>query len=336
MLTLTSKQQLNLSLTRLIICKQALHVRALLQTSCAAQLQCTNFTSKVFFNSYRTVWHKSPTKVKRINSIRYTFESFSTLPQIKLSKFTREQYSYGSVVWDSLDIKLGTNFSLRVKTTPKTQAFQLLGSGSKGRAVKQALPIFEFLNTYLCSAFNYSKKFRALNLIQTCLLKHLRRYLLILGVLTANLFVVGLISNFNFYWKLLNSAQQEIYLHPISGEIVYDIGLTPAKLSLISSESQKTYLANIFEDLQIDNSLNPSSMESLEWLLASGELDLRAWSHSTLGKEQRWQRYILTWENLLFLPKYNHGSVKAKKARSIKRRRTKILVTSTKYRFWPN
>ncbi len=228
-----------------------------------------------------------------------------------------------------------SKFTLFIKASPKTQSIQLLSRDIRGVSTKQTLPIFNFLNTYICSAFGYSKKFRALNLIQNCLIKHLRRYLLILGVHTSNLWLSGLVSYFNFYWKTLNSPQQEIYSNPLSGELIGDIGFSKSLRSINSSNQQLSYLRGVLEDLKLERGLDIEDQDNILWLWNSLESYERVEIGQALRTGRSWQRWVLAWGEIVFFPKQNHGFIKTRKARSIKRRRTKILVSTTKYRFWP-
>ncbi len=55
----------------------------------------------------------------------------------------------------------------------------------------------------------------------------------------------------------------------------------------------------------------------------------------TLGKRSSWVRYWILWERAWVVALKPHSHWRERVARSIKRRRTKRLVSRAQYRFWP-
>ncbi len=65
--------------------------------------------------------------------------------------------------------------------------------------------------TSVAAMFGYSRRYQRAHFLRLSFIKHLRRYLLVLGQLEGSLGVIGAIRQFRGYFKVLNSPTNQIF-----------------------------------------------------------------------------------------------------------------------------
>jgi hypothetical protein len=201
----------------------------------------------------------------------------------------------------------------------------------------------------IAAMFGYSRRYQRASFIRISFFKHLRRYLLTLNQLSLDLRVVGILRQFRLLFKTLNAPANQIFKHPLYDSYLTDFYCVPQSLyGLISSREE---LRSYVKTLVLENSL--TSDENLPEFTAAvsdehsgtviSELTTFFWSRlqrifsdkpkSRPKREALLCRYVLLWNKVVFLKTNAHTLIKKKRARSIKKRRTKRLVKKAKYRF---
>lgn len=62
--------------------------------------------------------------------------------------------------------------------------------------------------------------------LQQCLFQHMRRYLLVLAHGPMDVRLVGALPRLRTYWRALTRPTEEAFYHPITEELVLDVGVT--------------------------------------------------------------------------------------------------------------
>ena len=81
----------------------------------------------------------------------------------------------------------------------------------------------------IAAALGFSRQYRHAYFIQQCLLKHFRRYLIVLNLTHLNLQLRGGIPRLRAYWAVLTKPAMELYHHPLTDDLILDIGITEAQ-----------------------------------------------------------------------------------------------------------
>lgn len=82
----------------------------------------------------------------------------------------------------------------------------------------------------VASILGFSRQYRRANFIQRCLFRHVRRYLLVLEALSLQLRIRGGIPRLRAYWRSLTAPSMEFYWHPLTEELVADVGVSQRDL----------------------------------------------------------------------------------------------------------
>lgn len=150
----------------------------------------------------------------------------------------------------------------------------------------------------------------------------LRSYLALYSFVPLCLCLKGPFFNFSFFWRTINSPSSQVFLHPITMEILWDVRF-PADMSF-SANKLKEFLGASAEEFGRGN-LPIFNDEVLNY-------EIKNLGASPNGR----LRYSLSWGQVLFLPTRLDRPRRQKKARGIRKRLAKRLVRSTGRRFWAN
>lgn len=205
----------------------------------------------------------------------------------------------------------------------------------------------EVTATSVAAMFGYARRYQRAGFIRQSLFRHFRRYFLVLGSFTCSLGIFGVLRHFRALFKVLNSPSGQAYRHPLSNAWVSDFGLelrSIARKDILNMNKDALsglVKAHVIDNLtsQITTKMMPSATDEASVSEIVRDLTEHFWS--TLRQSRRLNRYYaylyrytLVWEDFSFMKGSLHGFHKFKRARSIKKRRTKRLVKKTKYRFW--
>jgi len=81
----------------------------------------------------------------------------------------------------------------------------------------------------VAAALGFSRQYRHAYFIQQCLFKHFRRYLLVLNTLRLTAQLRGGVPKLRAYWAVLTNPTLELFHHPITDELLVDLGVTAAQ-----------------------------------------------------------------------------------------------------------
>lgn len=95
---------------------------------------------------------------------------------------------------------------------------------------EQRLTLVVSTSTLIAAALGYTRRYRRMFFIQQCLFKHMRRYLVTLDPTDVDVELRGVLPRFRACWRVLTRASNEVFYHPLTGELVYDLGLTRRQL----------------------------------------------------------------------------------------------------------
>ncbi len=191
-----------------------------------------------------------------------------------------------------------------------------------GEGLAVSTPVTTFTASWIAQLLGYSKRYRGSRVVETFTAIAIRSYLLLYPFTPLSLLIKGPVSNFNYIWSTLNSPAGQVFTHPLTGALVWDI----KNMSQVSGGVSriKEILAGAFEDACCDADSVPD------------EAVFEAEAHAIAGSlGERWKtRYKLTWHFIFFAPTAFNKPRRPKKARSIKKRLTKRLVKAVGHRFW--
>ena len=86
-------------------------------------------------------------------------------------------------------------------------------------------PVTLFTGSWVAHLLGYSRKYRGAKLVEAFLGAAVRSYLTLYHFAPLSLRVRGPFFNFNFFWRVLNSPASQIFVHPITLGLVWDIRL---------------------------------------------------------------------------------------------------------------
>lgn len=141
----------------------------------------------------------------------------------------------------------------------------------------------------------------------------------------------GIFPRLRSAWRTLTRPSMELYAHPLTEEVVADLGARRHQIKKAGGVEQ--WLGLVAEEV---NWLDLPTGASVESLIFQLQKDLAPHITSRLQTHNSWQRYTLEWGKIFILKSHPHSFYRHKRARSIKRRQTKKLIKRTKYRFWPH
>lgn len=90
-------------------------------------------------------------------------------------------------------------------------------------------PLTLFTGSWIAQLLGYGRKYRSTKLIETFTATAVRTYLLLYYFVPFILNVKGPFANFNFFWRAINAPASQIFIHPVTATIVWDIRF-PANL----------------------------------------------------------------------------------------------------------
>lgn len=189
-----------------------------------------------------------------------------------------------------------------------------------GLEVGPSSPLTLFTGSWIAHLLGYPRKYRGVKLIEAFMGSALRSYLMLYNFVPFCLCLKGAFFNFNFFWKTVNNPSGQIFAHPITMEVLWDIRV-PADISH-SLDRLKEFMAASAEEFgrgglpSLDDEILDYEAKTLKGLLP----------HRV--------RCALTWGQVFFLPTRLNKPRRPKKARSIRKRLSKRLVRASGRRFW--
>jgi hypothetical protein len=143
----------------------------------------------------------------------------------------------------------------------------------------------------------------------------------------------GPLPEFSLFWTRLNSASGEIFLNPLTNDIISDVQPSRDITTQVQLSSWLNAEFSRFEFNSTDNAKQSSlKAVSLQDSLAFFLRQLSSYKGST---PIRWlPRFSVLWATAIAVSLTPHGFTKNKRARSIKKRLSKRLVRRTQFRFW--
>jgi hypothetical protein len=139
------------------------------------------------------------------------------------------------------------------------------------------------------------------------------------------LIVNGPFGSFPAFWRLVNNPTGQVFLHPMTGEIVYDLAI-PRAVADTPETSRDFLIESAAEQLNVlGSTITPALLEAETASLKAAAARTRSTSVARLS---------LTWAQALFLPTRAGSPRRTKKARSIRKRLAKRLVKLAGYRFF--
>lgn len=182
-------------------------------------------------------------------------------------------------------------------------------------------PITTFTASWVAQLLGYARRYRGSRIVETFTALAVRSYLLLYPFVRLDLVIKGPLSNFSFIWRTLNSPAGQVFTHPLTGALIWDIKSEGLKTSDLSKARELLVLA--FNDADCEGGIPPE------------EAVLDAEAHAIAGTSfARWKaRYKLLWGFVFFAPSAFNKPRRAKKARSIRKRIAKRLVRAVGQRF---
>jgi len=184
------------------------------------------------------------------------------------------------------------------------------------------------LSTALAGAsVGLGRAFRRSPEAQLLVAQLLRRYLVVLGSPGITLTLRGIFSGFTLFWRKLNTPLHELYVHPVTGELVADIALT----GLFGRRLPRQPVLHRYLTERAVADFDPSTLEAAEAALMAFFARL---GRSNAVLPRVYWRYRLSWASVRRLAPALHSRVRRPRARSLNRRRAKRIVAATGHRFW--
>lgn len=194
------------------------------------------------------------------------------------------------------------------------------GLGYEGAAGTS--PITTFTGGWIAHLLGYGRKYRGARLIETFLATALRSYLLLYPFAPLCLSVKGALAAFGPLWRGLNAPSKQIFLSPLTRSYVWDVPPQP-KARGGALRAREALLA-LFADLGRGAGAPPRGLE----------LDMAAHLVGVGVGAGGVARYSLTWRQVIFLPTALPRPRRSKRARGIRKRQAKRLVSLAGRRFW--
>jgi hypothetical protein len=185
-------------------------------------------------------------------------------------------------------------------------------------------PVTLFTGSWIAHLLGYTRKYRSAKIVETFTGLALRSYLVLYRFFPLALCVKGPFSNFNFFWRLVNSPSKQVFLHPVLNEPIWDIH-TPELVSS-SADDVRARLRALLPEIGRGAA---ASLDEAAIGFEAQRLHEAAGSYTEAGSF----RYMLLWGQVLFMPTRVNLPRKAKKARSIRKRLAKRLVRAAGRRF---
>lgn len=194
------------------------------------------------------------------------------------------------------------------------------GLGPEGSAGTS--PITTFTGGWVASLLGYGRKYRGSRLIETFLATAVRSYLLVYPFAPLCLAVKGAVSAFAPLWVGLNSPSKQVFLSPLTRSLIWDVPPQPKAEG--GRAGARGALLALLADLGRGGATPPRGLE----------LDTAAHLLGVGAGSRGVARYALTWRQVVFLPTALSRPRRAKRARGVRKRLAKRLVSLAGRRFW--
>jgi len=215
--------------------------------------------------------------------------------------------------------------TLRRRCRQATVELSLVTTLAKG---VDAQPLSLFSGGWVARLLGFGRRYRTTKLVEAFLATAVRSYILLYSFLPLSLCVRGPFSNFKFFWRLLNSPSNQVFVHPLTRQLVWDIR-NPAAVGLAFKEVQAALVTALAD-------YGRGQVPVANFQIIAHEANLCAIQSRAAHKRptRALARYQLEWAQLIFTPTLVGRPRRAKKARSIRKRLAKRLVRAAGRRFW--
>lgn len=149
-------------------------------------------------------------------------------------------------------------------------------------------PVFTTTSAWVAAALGYTRRYRRLLFVQQCLYKHTRRNLLLLLSSAAEVWVRGVLPRFRAYWRVLTQPSQEAFLHPITSDVVFDVGLSRRQLK--GSSDPRRLWDVVYSAMSLPIEL-PDRQVDQAW--AAFKVEQMALLRVAVAGGVGWQRFLL-------------------------------------------
>ncbi len=145
-------------------------------------------------------------------------------------------------------------------------------------------------STAVAAALGFSRRERRAFFIQKCLFRHVRRFLIVLDSAHWEAHLLGTLPRFRSCWRALSTPSMEFFNHPITSELLADVGV--ARRRLRRGGSLSVWIDAVFDE---SNWLPLGEEDAVS--LASQVGKLRDACQRSLSKHLRtrrhWYRHLL-------------------------------------------
>jgi len=219
----------------------------------------------------------------------------------------------------SLEVLRGVRLSLTLSRRGR-QAVAEMSLTTAGPDTEVTAPLTLFTGSWVAHLLGYSRKYRGTRFIEAFMGSALRSYLLLYSFVPLYLSLKGAFFNFNFLWRAVNRPSNQIFAHPITMEILWDV-----RMPTSANSSMDT----------VKEAMAASLGEFGRGGLIALDDEMLAYEAKVLkGLPPHHSRYHLTWDQVLFFPTRIKRPRRPKKARSIRKRLAKRIVRTAGRRFW--
>lgn len=174
---------------------------------------------------------------------------------------------------------------------------------------------------------NLSKGLKGSKVCKIFLIKHLRRVMLSVNLLSFSIILKKGVFDFSFFWNILNRPLQEIFF--ISSDIfICDLEFKSKKNIFLNLENFKNDLFQLNNKLKYTN-----SEETVVWKTFISEFSSMLKTVNFLGNKY-YVRYLFNCLGIIAKNSVLKKTQKSRKYRSIRKRFTKLIIKAAKRRVW--